>query len=560
MQIKIDNFFVAPDEFATDATQVSVDAKDAGRLSFGGGIQFYGEARRYILERLALGTGNRRTEYINIRAYLDADCCADSGGELLEIFAGRAKREDISWSENYGLSDCAVSVTPVPANVDADALQCLRNVVIHDTKSPIGLAGRSRGENEDRPAPKFGYYEETRPYSMASFMNVVILFVLTIYFPLILVFTIITAGLVDFSFAYQGLLDVLAKKRYHKAPFVRSYLINSCKLCGLSLQSSLFEPTGFLYDLCRLDAPFVEGESAVPITGRGNSAQQIFKDFNAPNISAVQLLESFRQLNIGYDVRGGALIVEKQRDLLGNIWIDFLAREGDILNLRYEPSEQADPAGEIFTYSEDQSDKTGNEALRVWSGKTVDYNVPYNPTLRGIRQTILPYGATRFVGDSRYTGERSAIDALVTSSYYQIVTFGTNPIDRRAIISMSGTFSQPKLLFYSPLYGDGAGGSNVAAPNGYANGRAWLRSDMLAAPYRQPNLYTEFLTENDPRLNAQKHQNFVLRFSANCNDIRTMRTARSIQFDYMETGAVIGQIDTIDLDLTTNEITIKGKI
>lgn len=560
MQIKIDNNFVSPDEFATDATQITVDASEAGRRTFSGSIQLYGKARAYVLERLALGVGNRRTEYINVRIYLDAGCCEGQAGELLEIYTGRAKREDISWSEDYGLSDCAVSVTPVSADSDADALQCLRNVVVHDTKSPIGLPGRSLGENEDRRAPDFAYYEETRPYAMASFMNIVILFVLTIYFPLILVFTILTAGLVDFSFAYQGLLSVLAKKRYHKAPFVRSYLINSCKLCGLQLQSSLFAPTGFLYDLCRLDAPFVEGESEMPLTGRGNTSAQIFKDFNAPNISAVQLLESFRPLNIGYDVVGGALIVEKQRDLVGNVWIDFLTREGDILALSYDPADTADPAGEIFAYSEDQSDKTGNEALHVWSGKTVDYNVPYNPTLRGIRQTILPYGATRFVSDARYVGERSAIAELVTSSYYQIVTFGTQPIDRRAIISMSGTFSQPKLLFYSPLYSDGNGGASVAAPNGYANGRAWLRADMLAAPYRQPNLYTEFLTENDPRLNAQKHENFTLRFSANCDDIRTMRTARSIQFDYNKTGAVIGQIDSIDLDLTTNEITIKGKI
>lgn len=559
MQIKIDNFFVDPDQFATDATQIQIDVKDASRRSFSGGVQFYGSARDYVLDRLALGTGNRRTDYINIRIYLDGGCCAAADGSLFEIFAGRANRGDISWGENYGLSDCSVTVTPVAADADADALQCLRNVVVYDTKSPIS-AGRSIGENEDRIAPKFGYYEETRPYSMAMFMNIVILFILTLYAPLGIVLTIVTGGLLDLSFAYQGLVDVLAKKRYHKAPFIRSYLVNSCKLCGLQLRSSLFDPSGFLYNLCRLDAPFVEGESAVPLTGRGNSATQIFDDFNAPNISAVQLLETFRQLNIGYTVRGGQLLVEKQSDLIGTIWIDFITRQIDILSLEYEPSGEPDPSGEIFAYAEDQSDKVGNEAGRVWSGKTVDYNIPYNPTLRGIRQTILPYGATRFVGDTPYIGERSATAWLANSSYFQIITFGTSPIDNRAIITMSGVFSQPKLLFYSPLNTDGTGGANVEATNGVLNGRAWLRNDMQGAPWRQGNLYSEFLTENDPRLNAQKKQDFTLRFSATCDDIRTMRTARSIQLDYMGTGAVVGEIDAIDLDLSSNEITITGKI
>jgi hypothetical protein len=550
MQIQIDNFFVAPDEYnGTDGVRISIDQSDgARRTSFSNELTFYGRAKAYILDKLFFGA-NAQTDFISVRIF--DDCCKDANGDPLLVFTGKVTRADISVAEEYGKSDCGVNCTIVDDSVLGEKVQCVRNTIIHSRRNQQGRLA-SDGENEYRDAPFFIYYEEGRPRSFTYITSYLLLFILTLYLPLTTVLRLLTLGFVDLSLAYQFLIDTAYKAKFHKAPYVHSYLSNICKLCGLTLQSSLFEPFRPLHNMTRLDAAFAEGGKTV------GEARLIWNDLNRPNITGAQLLDSFKELNIAYKITETALIVERKDVLQGGVWVDFLTRgDADILQLSYETSDNAQPAGEIFTYAEDQSDKVGNEAVRPTSGAVVDYNTPFNATLRGIRQTVMQYGASRFVGDGQYTGQESVLNELINSAYFNFVTFGSGNIERAAMIAQTGVFTSPRLIMH-----DGTSPRNRALTeriNGVPNGRLWLRSDMRAL-YNVPALYDLLLFINDPRRNLQRNLPFTLRFTYICEDLRTIQQAQQIRFDFFGRGGVVGEIKTLEVDFDNSEITVTGTI
>jgi hypothetical protein len=551
MQIQIDNFFVPLDEYNGNAgLRINIDLSDgARRTSFSNELTFYGATKAYILDKLFFGA-NAQTEFISVMVF--DECCKALDGSPLMVFTGKVTRADVSVSEEYGKADCGAVCTIIDDSQLGQKVQCVRNTIIHSTRTDSLARRVTDGENEFRDAPFFVYFEETRPRSYTYIVAYVLLFVLTLYFPLVAVLWLLSIGQIDLSIAYQFLIDTAFKARYHKAPYIHSYLTNVCRLCGLTLQSSLFEPTKPLHNMTRLDASFSEGGGTV------GEARLIWNDFNRPNITGVQLLDSFRELNIGYTITETSLIVERKDVLQAAIWVDFITRgDADILELTYQTSDDSQPAGEIFSYAEDQSDKVGNEAVRPTSGAVVDYNTPFNPTLRGIRQTTMQYGATRFVGDGAYTGQQSVLAEIINGGYFNFVTFGQANVDTAAIISQTGVFATPRLIMH-----DGSSSTNRAFAeniNGIINGRLWLRQDMLQT-YNVPALYDLLLFINDPRRNLQKNLPFTLRFTYICEDLRSINTARQIRFNFFNQGAVVGEIKTIEVDFDNNEITVTGTI
>lgn len=549
MLVMVDNFFVDKSEYnGTKGVRITIDQSNGGRrTSFGGQLVLYGTAKKYILDKLFFGA-NPQTDYVTIKLF--DECCKDSTGAPLQIYTGKTTQRDISVSEAYGKSDCGVSCSIVDDSQAGEKFLCLQNTIIH-ANSSIDGGITSFGAAEFRRAPAFMYYEETRPRSFSAALIKLLLIFITIYRPLLIVIGFATFGLVDVDAIYRSLVEVVFKARYHVSPYVHSYLFNVCKLCGLTLQSSLFDPYKPLHNMTRLDAPFSEG-------GRDYQEAGVFwASLNRPNITAVQFLETFKELNIGYRVTDTHLLVERKDNLAGGVWIDFVTRGTDsILELTYESGDDAQPAGEIFSYAEDQSDKVGNEAVRAMSGRIVDYNTPFNPTLRGIRQTTLQYAATRFVDDRPYTGQVSVLGNEVDSGYINFIT-GSEPIEKRAIISQTGMFSTPRLIMH-----DGVSPPERAMRetiNGVPNGRLWLGDDVLAT-YNIPALYDLLLRINDPRLNLQRNINYTLRFNFKCEDLRTINSAQQIRFPFFDRGGVLGTVETIEIDLENREITVTGLI
>lgn len=542
-QILLDGSPVPAIEFSgTDGTRITVEQKDGeSTISYANSIVFYGQSRDYILNKL-VDSGNPQIDFVTVQIY--DNCCTDGAGAGLLVFHGIATRADIEFCDPAYNEDCGVTVSLADGSTAAEAIQCVRNVLI--TQKRYG-ARTSDGENEARDAVLFGYYEETRPKSFTRISLILVFILLTLYAPIVLLVQIVSFGALDLGFLYNGILDVLLKKKWHKAPFIHSYLSNVCKLCGLRLRSSLFEPTGVYHNLTRLDTAFSEGGGLT-----GTTPEQIYKDFNSPNITLPELMRSLAELNIGYLVTGNELIVERTDFFGNNIWIDFSQRQSDILELCYTASEEAQPAGEVFAFTEDGSDKLGNEANPLWSGQIVDYNTPIIPTLRGIKQTTIQYGTARFLGD----GLESVIFDVLSSGYANAITFGAINITQGSMLMTTGTASVPKLLMYDGF--SNPQDAQVEVLGGAYNGRAWLRSDMQAR-YGVSNFYDNLLRINDPRLNLRRNLSYKLRFSYICEDLRTRSFGQVVVFPVNGVNTT-ARIDSVEIDFGAREITISGVI
>ena len=528
----------------TAGTRVTVEQKDGETaISYANELTFYGQSRDYILNKLVSGA-NPQMDYIEVSIY--DNCCTNADGNAILVFAGRATRADIEFCEPNYNEDCGVTCTLSDASVASDKIQCIRNVLITQRRYD-GFT--SEGEDTFRSSVEFGYYEETRPRSYTAILIYLIFIVLTLYLPIVAVFTLLTLGFVDTSFLYNSLLDILLKKKFHKAPFIHSYLSNVCKLCRITLRSSIFGVGGAYHNLTRLDTPLQEGEAFFT----GGTADQIYRNFNSPNITLAELMRSFKELNIIYIVTDTELIVERSDYFGNNVWIDFTQRTGDLLlSPCFTPNDESQPAIEVFKYAEDGSDKLGNESNRLWSGDPVDYNTPIAPSLRGVRQTTIPYGSARFLVD----GLPSVINKLLTSNYARFITFGNIQLTTGSLLMTTGTSSIPKLLMYdgiSPMYD-----AQVEVLNRTYNGRVWLRNNMQQQ-YGVNNFYNELLTINDPRLNLRRNLNYSLRFSYNCEDLRTRNFGQVAIIPFLGQ-AVTARIDNIEIDFEAREITISGVI
>jgi hypothetical protein len=525
------------------------NSEGAQGVAFGSEFSFSGAAYSYILSRL-VDSPTAAQNSVLIRVELT--CCTNPDGSPLSPFSGIISRKEISFCEK-GLDTCTVQASALENSTVSQKLQCLRNTIIHAQR--IGSGRRiSDGEDEGRPARFLAYYEETRPYSYAYltlFFAVYLLYITIIFRIILAAITALTFGLVPFTDGSAFILNAFLKKRYHKTPFVSSYLANACKLCGLNLDAPLFQAGGAYYNLMRLDAPYQEG-------GKNRlDALIVWQKFNRPNITFAELLGSFKELNLGYLVTDTTLIFDRIDRIQDRLWIDFSTGERLIYEQCYEADDVVQPAFEVFEYAQDGSDKLGNEAVRVWASEVVDYNTPINPILSGARRTTIQYGAARFIQD----GQRCAIEDVTSSTFYAIATFGQNSIDKKAMIMSAGTCSSPKLLVWdgvSPVsnghvlrQGVGGGAYAYSLPS-------WLNQNTRNE-YGVAGFYENLLTVSDPRLNLKKGFAFRIRFRYLCSDLQNIALGKFVRLQ-RGTQVVRGDVQSIEIDLNNGEITVTGVI
>lgn len=524
--------------------------------TFANELAFSGAAYAYIINKL-IRSPTGAVDNIAIR--IEATCCKDSSGAPLVLFRGLFSRADLAYCEG-GNNTCEVSVSALDSSPAASKLDCIRNTIIHARTGQNGQT--SNGVDEGRRAVFFGYYDEPRPYSSAFLGLFSALYLIVISTTILLVLDAITRILNFITFggvpvisltdSRQFILGLVLKKRYQKAVLINSYLQNACKLCGLQLRAPLFEAGGAYYNLTRLDAPYSEGGRTILET-EGN-----WINFNRPNITFAQLFATFAPLNIGYVVTDTELIFDRIDRLQGDIWLDLTTRGNDILEQCYDPSDTNPPAGEIFRFAEDGSDKVGNEFIRLWSGDIVDYNTPFNPILKGIKQTNLEYGAARFVLD----GGVSAVRDIQVNFIWPLATLGSpNLVDNRLMLISQGTATAPKLLLWDEAsqIEDATVQRRASTGGNYLyNIPAWLNQNTQGS-FGVTGFYDNLLAISDPRRTLRKNFAFRVRFSYICEDLRTIGYGKGIKL-VVDGQAVRADVDTVEIDLEKGEITITGKI
>jgi len=527
-------------------------------ISFANALTFSGAAYAAIISALV----NSPTAYTNsVEITIFATCCKASDGSPLLLFRGLISRAEISFCE-FGDELCTVEIGALDSSPAASKADCIRNTIIHAREGQNGAT--SDGEDEGRRAVFFGYYDEGRPYSngylslyLALYFIILITTILLLVTAISGILTFLSLGAVPFvsiTDQRQFILSIALRKRYHKAVLINSYLQNACKLCGLQLRSPLFDSGGAYYNLTRLDAPYAEGGKTV-LEAQGN-----WLNLNRSNLTFSQLLSTFRPLNIGYAVTETELIVDRINSLQNQLWIDFAGRVDDILEQCYSASDSTQPAGEIFKFADDEKDIIGNEFNRLWSGSAVDYNTPFNPILRGIRQTVVEYGSTRFVSDTGI----SAIRDIQGSVIFAAATVGSSSLIQDDLMLMStGTCSAPKLLIWDGL-SDVEDAKVLRQPAQQGGGLyqynlpVWL-NESTQSSFGVAGFYDNTLYLSDPRRGLQKNLVFKLRFTYICEDLRGIGYGKFIRISY--NGAMVrAQVDGVEVNFDLGEMTITGKL
>ena len=327
-----------------------------------------------------------------------------------------------------------------------------------------------------------------------------------------------------------------------------SYIRNVCRLCGLNLRSSLFNPGGPYHNLAHLNIPFRRGAFDTA------KADEIFITENFPSYTLTQFLDQFKTLNIDYSIEGDDLVVERKDYFNTNIWIDFNGREDDIVRggLCYEFGDEGPKAGRIYEYAKDASD-IGEEANRFWGGDVVNYNDPtFNPNLVGVDLVTVPFSPARFIDDNFGSvlyqfRQAPGISALIPDN---------------ALLLANGTASFPKLLMWDPATPkDGGSVQKIQVSNGrYAyNVPTWLRSDINQIFPGVDNFYTELLFIDDPRETVLKRQNYEITFQYTCEDLRSFSFGSRIQFT-QGGNVVTGTVEVLEIDYQKKQMKITGKI
>lgn len=528
--------------------------KDGAVFSYANSIELRDVGRQIIFDEI-INAPNPFTASVPL--VIQDTCCADDNGDPLVLFEGNVTAADIKYCE-VDINDpdgCnSMEISSEDNSVEAQGLKCIKNTLITSRESLDGSI-TSDGEDEARQSVFYTYCIESRPLVLNGLRLAFILLNYVLFMPL---FVAIAAILVLFSFGAISPADIadfnnrwvrglIGCGRKHKAPFVYSLLSNVCKLCGLTLQSSIFDPGGKYHDLTLLNIPYSKG-------GRNTQkAQEIFEDLNFPGDTLQQFMEKLAFLNIDYAVEDGKMVVER-KDYFDNTWIDFSQRQGDIISLCFEFGSDAPKAGRVYEYQRDPLD-IGDEANRLWGGDVVDYNENnFNPILSGVERKIIPFGSARFMKD-------------VFGS--QIGSFPAPPgftIPKNVLLLSTGFTSTPKLLMYDVASDrEDARVKKIANPGSNKfiyNIEAWMRPTVPQIIPNTTGFYQELLFIDDPREAAsvsRRFQPFSLTFTYDCEDLRTYEPVSEVKF-FRNGQLVTGTVDEIDIDLQKRQIRITGKV
>jgi hypothetical protein len=551
LRIILDSTVLNADEYDGSAgAKLSIRQNNEGELitSFGSNLKLFGRGRSIIFNNII----NAVNPYLaSVSIFIYDMCCLDAQNQPIVLFEGIIKYGDIKWCEQTQDGTCELEVEFQDNSKTARQIQCLKSIFVNQRISPDGSIS-SAGEDEGRPSFYYDYYEETRPKSFMYIVLYLTMFLVNIITPFLIFLAIVTFGFFRPRRAIQAIYDKFLKRKLHKAPLVFSYLMNACKLCGLNLRSSLFQPGGIYHFLSRMDTATHEGGNDVA------EADQIYDIYNAPLITPIELLQSFQDLNIGYSIDNinNLLVVERKDFFSGNTWIDFTGnRQQDVVSICYTFSKEQQPVGARYRHTNDQSDKTGSEAVRNWSG-IADWNSPYSPLLQGIKNVTLQYGTSRFVDDEL----DSVIYNFSQSVLFQVNTFGGLLFTLDYIMIMAtGTAYTPKLLMW-----DGQSARQAARvqklQNPFGAGSQYnIPARLNVSAVNGNTFYHNLLKIDNPQINLLRNQSFELVCSYICSDIQNFGYGKSILF--LKDGVITtGIVENVEIDLDTFQMTITGKI
>lgn len=401
------------DELSSGVTYQRVDEDGDRAVSYSSGFTIYGDAAAFVYNALELGPPEAE---LRINVY--DDCC----GERRRIFAGRVRRENVSYCLE-GRRLCELTFDATDAGQAPELERCLRGKLVNkDTPNFLG-SGQSFWNYASHP--KIPYCNDLRPGVLRHFVIVgglLVGIILAVLVPVIAVLSLVaiiisaiitaiaaiasivggngvdgdtnkiddTMGVINEIFNLVGTIfrDSLPKFMTgcgyeHVAPLARHYVLNACQQCGEEIygdpfavtftSSILNESTSLYYDLSLLYCDNEEGFSPEDGTQIDNITPSTLRDFwtrNSPNRTGGQILDDLATLfNAEWRAEDGLLTFEP-RDRSGEEWIDLRTAEAQALLSEgpcYQNGQEPPPRYGDYKYQQDAADTVGNEALHFWN-------------------------------------------------------------------------------------------------------------------------------------------------------------------------------------------------
>lgn len=500
---------------------------------------------------------NDISKYLIVKFY--DDCCTLPNGAPFLVFVGRFSIQDIEFEvDTTTFETCAFVVNLTSAAQTDEFTTCLRNTFVPDLV----------------PYEKTHYFKANVELRPSAMQNMLFVLYYTVKIPLFALLSVVRGiiALLRLTNAlpnnnFLNAIDTFPLPQHNQIGFgVVDAVTRACAACGggLNYDAALF---GGQFDkLYRIDSAFQPNGSTVASMRKG-------WQINRPNISVVELLDSFQNCNVVWDVRINAgvptLHINQKKRAANTAWLDVSMRANDLVSIDMIGNDKTQYAGRLIEYQTDGIEKHGDSLKRHFD-KLVDFNTPANPLRKGIETITIPYALARCFADEYDTanfGLESAANVyqdtigLIAPLYY----------DRKALMLSADTYNVPKLViadgtnsYMSQLYPFVTHGYTITKRDGnIANAYQWAlqlnRAQPLPAIAYLTSMYDSQFVNDEPTNTALYAPfDFVIVMAFNCDDLLTANQSNKIIIFPFNGAMRYGTIDTVDFDLKTGQMTIKG--
>ena len=566
-QLIIDNTIISPSDYdSLDTADITLRRTDGetGRITrnVAGNIKLYGDAYNIVKSQI-LDNPQGRSNKIPIEIF-DTEC-------QIEIYRGWITFEGAQWC----FMDCEVTVNLTERGVEAEAITCIQSYFIFD--NTFGF--------QQIPHNFIRHCSEMRPVGLFHAFLAIGLFIhinMYLLYPLILLISAIIVAINSVS-NFLGLGDVIDDEgndgildlwqdliqhwsKYitgcgngHPAPYVRDYILNGCRKCGLNLQSTIFnqefiqgneswDTVGLnvgdrnpYWDLVQLDASVKNGQESYTT----------WIDDNKPNLMIESYLEFIKTVfNADYRVVGNTLTFERKDAFLNPVmYFDAsnpLQNKEVIKKLCWRFNPQTQPAWQRFQFSLDGVDWVGNEGKDRFNDL-----IPTNTYLNQFPAVVSPQYSL-FKGEQtitiqaapqRYRRDGITEDVLTEwQGFYSSIGLQDVMIDDghdfNIILHTEISFLPKLICLEHGTFNENAKVSRIyqsASDSYYCNKDMTFGADgnihdgnTFTKQFIPGNLYDRFWFINDPRLNVKQGKKYILEISRCCELINELEFSKYV--------------------------------
>ena len=360
---------------------------------------------------------------------------------------------------------------------------------------------------------------------------------------------------------------------YHPVAYVRDYIKNACRICGLNFKSSILnDPAGRVgsvyYDLALFSALVKRGR-------KSNETDLTLIQDNLPIETADTLFQRHLNpmFNAEYQIIGNDLVFERKDYFYSTTqWIDVeqLFKEGRLEKdeICYSWLEKDRWAYANYKYSPDGQEYIGNEALSRYND-LVEWNNPYSPTQKKGYELTIDSSPIRTMHDGAEENAYMSVgqtllatltNQLFTSLDIAILAQNTAFNYKFILVNKKGDGAWVKTTYPDSFVHIGAiPAGEMPASNQRVNYPMWFKEGVDGISGYQNNLYSLFHYIDNPRLPSAVQYSFKFTFKFNCGEYTN--------FDYYKTVRLIrngvvryGKIDEIVVDFTKRTMAVTGKV